>query len=89
MGNSIKFTHVGSIKIYADIKNVYSQQGWQEYEIMIRVEDTGVGIERDRLSYLFQPFSQADNSITRKYGGTGLGLAISKTLINLMGYNLG
>ncbi|WP_242027707.1 MASE1 domain-containing protein [Cyanobacterium aponinum] len=85
MGNSIKFTHVGSIKIYADIKNAYSQQGWQEYEIIIKVEDSGVGIERDRLSYLFQPFSQADNSITRKYGGTGLGLAISKTLINLMG----
>ncbi|WP_330202608.1 MASE1 domain-containing protein [Cyanobacterium sp. DS4] len=85
MGNSIKFTQVGRINVYAEIKNVYSQQEWQEYEIMIRVEDTGVGIECDRLSYLFKPFSQADNSITRKYGGTGLGLAISKTLINLMG----
>ncbi len=85
IGNSIKFTHQGYISLSVKIKTIYRQEEWQEYEIIVSIEDTGIGIECDRLSYLFQLFSQGDNSITRKYGGTGLGLAISKTLINLMG----
>ena len=57
-----------------------SQQG-----LIVSIQDTGIGIKGDRILQLFTPFTQADTSISRRYGGTGLGLAISKSLINLMG----
>ncbi|MBL1208408.1 PAS domain S-box protein [Geminocystis sp. GBBB08] len=57
----------------------------EEYELLISIKDTGIGIDSDRINKLFQPFTQADASINRKYGGTGLGLAISKNLVALMG----
>lgn len=76
LGNAVKFTDIGSITI--QLIN-HSQ------EVEIRVSDTGIGLSADEMLKLFKPFSQADSSITRKYGGTGLGLAISKRIIDLHG----
>lgn len=93
VGNAIKFTTEGGLTVNvvsktiedAEDPNFVAEGKRQRHEITIAVQDTGIGIEGDRLSQLFKPFSQADASISRKYGGTGLGLAISKSLINLMG----
>ena len=88
ISNSIKFTESGEIDIYAEVHPTESHLTTKEsdcqYSIEFRVEDTGIGISSDKIQHLFQPFSQADASITRKYGGTGLGLAINKQLIEMM-----
>lgn len=75
IGNAIKFTDHGQVSI-----NVTRQQ----QEIVIAVSDTGIGIAEEAQKHLFNPFMQADGSITRKYGGTGLGLSISRYLIEKM-----
>jgi signal transduction histidine kinase len=75
-GNALKFTERGSIAIAA---------GRTLESVRISVRDTGIGIPADRLASVFEKFTQADGSITRKYGGTGLGLAISRHLVELMG----
>ena len=85
VGNAIKFTKSGSVSIAVSSQQVLSDRPSNQYELMFTIQDTGMGIDRDRLAYLFQPFTQADASISRKYGGTGLGLAISKSLVELMG----
>jgi PAS domain S-box-containing protein len=92
IGNAIKFTEKGNVAISViknqNISKISALQGEeleQTIELMIAIQDTGIGIEKERLNRLFQPFTQADASISRKYGGTGLGLAISKSLVNLMG----
>jgi signal transduction histidine kinase/CheY-like chemotaxis protein len=78
--NAAKFTEDGRI----DVRIAPEGQG-----VRISVRDTGVGVAPESRARLFQPFSQADNSITRKYGGTGLGLAISERLVRLMGGEIG
>ena len=79
--NAVKFTDHGSVTVAAAVAG-----GGQGRPVLgFRVEDTGPGIEAEVLSRLFQPFSQADSSTTRKFGGTGLGLAIVKRLVDLMG----
>ncbi|MEA3383555.1 MAG: ATP-binding protein [Campylobacterota bacterium] len=77
INNAIKFTSHGYVKIDIEYKenNIYR----------FSIEDSGIGINDEQLSNLFQAFSQADSSINRKYGGTGLGLLISKQLVELMG----
>jgi PAS domain S-box-containing protein len=85
LGNAIKFTKEG--EIYVSIRKqgeVFENNGRQFLNFMIQVKDTGIGIPRDKLQKIFESFTQADNSTTRKYGGTGLGLAISKSLAELM-----
>ena len=81
LGNAVKFTETGSIHISVSSLGTPDK----EYEIQFIVRDSGIGISSDRMSRLFQSFSQVDASTTRKYGGTGLGLAICKHLAELMG----
>ncbi|MGS2721483.1 ATP-binding protein [Paraglaciecola aestuariivivens] len=84
ISNAVKFTDAGEIKVVAKVNQANSGG----YELSCQVQDTGIGIEKDKLGMLFNPFSQADTSTTRKYGGTGLGLAICNQLTQLMGGNL-
>ncbi|QLE43812.1 response regulator [Nostoc sp. C052] len=87
VSNAVKFTDVGEIVVtVAPQKQLHNQTPTpSHYELQFAVSDTGIGIGRDRLHRLFKPFSQVDNSMTRRYGGTGLGLAISKRLSEIMG----
>ncbi|MBB3110696.1 PAS domain S-box-containing protein [Paenibacillus phyllosphaerae] len=80
VGNAVKFTPKGSINVKAKLV----EQGEEAIKVGFSVHDTGVGIPEEKLPLLFQPFSQVDTSLTRKYGGTGLGLAICKNLVELM-----
>ncbi|HVY75799.1 MAG TPA: response regulator [Puia sp.] len=85
LGNAIKFTRDG--EIYVSIRREsepYWRDGKKYINFLIQVKDTGIGIPKDKLEKIFESFTQADNSTTRKYGGTGLGLAISKSLAELM-----
>ncbi|MEN8140029.1 MAG: ATP-binding protein [Thermodesulfobacteriota bacterium] len=81
VGNAIKFTMQGDIAIRVTVEEVMEEQ----LTIHFAVSDTGLGIPAEKLRNLFQPFTQADASTTRKYGGTGLGLSISQSLVELMG----
>jgi PAS domain S-box-containing protein len=80
VGNSIKFTERGEILVSVE-RGVETSQ---TVDLRLAIQDTGVGIARDKLLRIFEPFSQADGSMTRRYGGTGLGLAISTKLVDLM-----
>ena len=80
VSNAIKFTAQGEIKI--KVKPLKTQGNMQTLQFCVR--DTGIGLSQGQIELLFQPFVQADNSISRKYGGTGLGLAICYRLVNLM-----
>ncbi len=85
VGNALKFTSEGHVLINIGCQRLSEE----EMEVHVSIQDTGIGIEQDKMKELFQPFSQADESTTRRYGGTGLGLAISKQLIELMGGTIG
>ncbi|MBF0144800.1 MAG: response regulator [Magnetococcales bacterium] len=80
-GNAIKFTQTGEVSVAIHVLQREEEFVWLELE----VRDTGIGMTREQMDGLFQAFSQADTSITRRYGGTGLGLAITKRLIEMMG----
>jgi PAS domain S-box-containing protein len=82
VGNAVKFTERGEVTL------LMSLEVEKEPRLRFRVTDTGIGIEPDRLQSLFQPFTQADTSVTRRFGGTGLGLAICRRLAMLLGGEL-
>ncbi len=80
VGNAIKFTEKGEIGLYAKLNRKESGKTVIDFTI----SDTGIGIPQDKLKSIFDPFTQADGSTTRKFGGTGLGLTITRNLIGLM-----
>ncbi len=81
VGNAIKFTDCGEVALKAFVR----ERGDDGYTFEFVVKDTGIGIPLDKQKLIFEAFSQADVSTTRKYGGTGLGLTISKRLVEMMG----
>ena len=83
VGNAVKFTETGSIRLSVKLRDMDAQSGraWLDFT----VADTGVGVEPDKLAELFNPFTQANGALSRKYQGTGLGLSIVKRLAALMG----
>ena len=85
LGNAVKFTATGTISVKLRL-----QADGQDDRISVEfiVQDTGIGIPQNRIASLFEPFSQVDSSINRRYGGTGLGLSITKRLCGIMGGNL-
>ena len=85
VGNAVKFTENGSIRIGVSF---LPQWRSDQSAVSVEVTDTGIGIRQEALPHLFQPFTQAESSTTRKYGGTGLGLAISRQIVTALGGEL-
>jgi two-component system sensor histidine kinase/response regulator len=85
LSNAAKFTQSGEITLNVDLEAAYQDTA----TLRLAVRDTGIGIAPNQIPLLFEPFMQADGSVTRKYGGTGLGLTISKQLVELMGGCIG
>ena len=84
VGNALKFTETGGVTVRVAPQELSGQQA-----VFIEVEDTGIGIAEDKLGHVFQRFSQAESSTTRRFGGTGLGLTISRLLVEAMGGEIG
>lgn len=80
IGNAVKFTDKGSIIVTSSVERVGSS-----HTLYVRVSDTGIGLTETQQTRIFDPFTQADNSVTRRYGGTGLGLTLSRALARLLG----
>lgn len=83
LSNAGKFTHGGEINFSVSVENAL-ENNW----IVFKVSDTGIGMSKDQVDKVFDAFTQADNSTTRKYGGTGLGLTITKKFCEMMGGNI-
>ena len=81
MSNALKFTHSGGVSVSFDLETTLNTN---QAALIIRVKDTGIGIEPEKLDAVFEPFVQAEETTTREYGGTGLGLAIVKNLLDML-----
>ncbi len=84
-GNAVKFTEKGSVSVSISVE----EERLDDILLKFSVVDTGMGVEKDKIKNLFTSFTQADASMTRKFGGTGLGLSISKSLVSMLGGNIG
>ena len=84
LSNATKFTSTGSVTLDARIKEINEKQ----VTVAFVIKDTGIGMNPEQISYVFDPYMQADDSVTRRFGGTGLGLPISKSIVELMGGKL-
>jgi CheY-like chemotaxis protein len=82
VGNAIKFTELGGIRVVAGFLPADGEYGARFY---VRVRDSGIGMSEEQVGRLFQPFVQADSSTTRRFGGTGLGLTIARRLAQMLG----
>lgn len=89
MGNAMKFTHEGSVTIKINKNTQHIKPPKNGIGLRFEIVDTGIGMSEEAASRLFTPFTQADNSTSRKYGGTGLGLSICKKLVEIMGGAIG
>ena len=85
VGNAIKFTEAGEVVLRAEL----AEEGTERATVRISVRDTGIGMTEEQQVHVFESFSQADASTTRRYGGTGLGLTISRQMVGLMGGEIG
>ncbi len=81
VGNAIKFTHSGGVTLSVHVES----QEAEHVTLRFSVKDTGIGIPPEKQNEIFSSFTQADNSMTRKYGGTGLGLTICRRLAEMLG----
>ena len=85
VSNAVKFTESGEVQLKVLVAETYAEK----VKIEFSVRDTGIGMTPEQVARMFQPFTQADGSITRRYGGTGLGLTICKRLVEMMGGSIG
>src|SRR5262249_23703502 len=81
VGNAIKFTEIGEVVVRVRLDAANPTGPWLIFDVV----DTGIGMTPEQMRRLFQPFTQADSSTTRKFGGTGLGLTISRRLATMLG----
>ena len=88
LGNAIKFTGSGEVVVSVAKEEVTYRQNKSYQQISISVKDTGIGIPAEKIAEIFESFTQADSSTTRRFGGTGLGLTIAKSLTEMMGGEL-
>ncbi len=84
-GNALKFTNKGQINLQVSLRELENEQAL----LLFTVQDTGIGIEKEKQAGIFESFTQADSSTTRKYGGTGLGTTISQHLVHMLGGEIG
>ncbi|KAI0063199.1 STKc type histidine kinase [Artomyces pyxidatus] len=89
IGNAVKFTSSGSVKVVCSIDTETQHMPEGEVNLKFLIQDTGIGLSSSDVDLLFVPFQQADNSSTRRFGGTGLGLSICRQLVKLMGGVIG
>jgi len=88
LSNAIKFTETGVVKVSSSVENSIKDSNGNKCTVHFEIIDSGIGMTGDQIQRIYEPFAQADASITRKFGGTGLGLSICKNFISLMGGEL-